>query len=580
MEHVDIQPGEIHPPHNWEFADATEREAAVITDATLIGRFALQLSPHTLWRLAGVSPASWDPLQADPTSSADLSGKIDKTGMDHVAGVMTMDLSYNETTRTVTITPTGASFDVYIAGVKHTKTGPQSIQHGAEYGKHFVFYDETGTLVTRQTAWDLRAHAPVFVAFWDDSSSDALPFYELHKSDRGLEWHVNAHNTIGTLASRTGFTASGYTLNDGSTDAAVTLSIGSGKLRDEDIEVITETLADGGPYLILERSGASGLWRTSHSSVLPFLYTGNTLQYNQLNGGVWGRGAVTEDYYVNVFAVGLTCLPADKITPAHPGSLQFAFFPGQQEYSTQEAAFAESFSALSWGDMPIEEGAPLYQITIRRNATAPTAYTNTARCAYMRVQKLAGSLAQQSSGSGTAAITATDVSFAPAGGIAASNVQAALVELDTEKISGTRSVTLKTSDQAFTSTNYADVSQMSFAVAANSTYHFRFLAAYSTSDAAVGISFAINGPANQSKITYQRFFSRSATDSPIYYASTYDHTANTSFAATTGLYQCIIEGLIVTGNTAGTLALRAASETNGTAVNCLSGSLGYMEKLA
>lgn len=66
LEHVDIQPGEIHPPHNWEYADAAARAAAVITDATLVKRIALQLDDGagnaTYWLLMGVSPAVWKPV--------------------------------------------------------------------------------------------------------------------------------------------------------------------------------------------------------------------------------------------------------------------------------------------------------------------------------------------------------------------------------------------------------------------------------------------------------------------------------------------------------------------------------------
>lgn len=63
LEHVDIPLGEIHIPHNWEYADAAARTAAVITDITLIKHLALQLDDGsgnaTFWLLTGVSPATW-----------------------------------------------------------------------------------------------------------------------------------------------------------------------------------------------------------------------------------------------------------------------------------------------------------------------------------------------------------------------------------------------------------------------------------------------------------------------------------------------------------------------------------------
>lgn len=59
MEHTDIPAGEIHAPHNWEFADATARTTVVITDAALVNRWALQTDNGTYWRLSAVSPVVW-----------------------------------------------------------------------------------------------------------------------------------------------------------------------------------------------------------------------------------------------------------------------------------------------------------------------------------------------------------------------------------------------------------------------------------------------------------------------------------------------------------------------------------------
>lgn len=59
MEHVAIGLGEIHRPHNWEWADATARANEVVTDTTLINCFGLQLSDNSLWRLSAAAPAVW-----------------------------------------------------------------------------------------------------------------------------------------------------------------------------------------------------------------------------------------------------------------------------------------------------------------------------------------------------------------------------------------------------------------------------------------------------------------------------------------------------------------------------------------
>lgn len=62
MEHEDIPPGEIHVLHNWAYANAAARAAAVISDAALLHRWALQLDDGTYWRLSDVSPTTWAPV--------------------------------------------------------------------------------------------------------------------------------------------------------------------------------------------------------------------------------------------------------------------------------------------------------------------------------------------------------------------------------------------------------------------------------------------------------------------------------------------------------------------------------------
>ncbi len=78
MEHRVATLGERHPPHNFEYATAAARLAAVITDATLINGLALQSNDGSYWRLTGVSPAIWSPLN-DITSSLTF-GKPLKVG--------------------------------------------------------------------------------------------------------------------------------------------------------------------------------------------------------------------------------------------------------------------------------------------------------------------------------------------------------------------------------------------------------------------------------------------------------------------------------------------------------------------
>jgi hypothetical protein len=125
IEHVDAPLGEIHAPHNWEFADAAARAAANITDPTLEKRLALQLDDMSLWLLASVSPLTWAPIGGGGSGTPGADGKsvLSGTGAPG-AGVGTNGDFYIDTT----------AWDIYgpkNAGAWGSPTsliGPQGVQ--------------------------------------------------------------------------------------------------------------------------------------------------------------------------------------------------------------------------------------------------------------------------------------------------------------------------------------------------------------------------------------------------------------------------------------------------------------------
>lgn len=75
-----------HAPHNWEFADSTERENATYADsdgndiaykAADVGKWALQLDDGSVWRLTAITPtwarigAAEFAFVAAPTTASD-----------------------------------------------------------------------------------------------------------------------------------------------------------------------------------------------------------------------------------------------------------------------------------------------------------------------------------------------------------------------------------------------------------------------------------------------------------------------------------------------------------------------------
>lgn len=358
-------------------------------------------------------------------------GRIAKSGFPvDTSGEFGISLSYNEATRTVTITPTGSAFDLYVQGVKYSKTGAQSLAHGAAQGGHFIYYDATGALVTSQTQWNLDQCAPVAYVFWDATNARGICMYETHHAGRDVWAHERLHAVDGTQVI-SGFAAAGYTLATTS-DAAISYSIASGIVADEDLRTTTDALADTGPYTILYRTGVNGDWVITRGNTIPVLQAANSLQYNQFTGATWQLTAhanATFGVYW-VFAV-----------PALSGSgQQIVIVPGQATYATLTLAQAASVAGLSWGTMPFQEIAPLYQVIMQFR----TAYAGTARCRIESINRVVGSRATITAVTQTAhgALTglsdldahpASSITNTPAGNLVATTVQDAINEIDTEK---------------------------------------------------------------------------------------------------------------------------------------------------
>jgi hypothetical protein len=309
------------------------------------------------------------------------------------AGNYVTTLTYNATTRTWTVLPIGpaTTFDIFIQGVKHTFSSIVAT-HTTAVGGHFLYIDLDGSVVVATSPWSIIHDAMLSFVYFDGTRGNC--FEERHHAGRDIYWHANQHALEGTKAG-SGFSLTGYT-EQTATDAGNSWAIASGRVSDEDINVDTVAIADGGPYTAMHRV-TDGSWVFDTALNLPFLYAGATpvIQYNMFNSGAgtWGLADVPEDSFVNYWVFGLSTLPAASQTgwPASP--TQIVIVPGQATYTTESLAHAESVGNLSWGTMPFQEIAPLYQITIRKNASSPQGYSNTGRCAIYRVARIVGSMA-------------------------------------------------------------------------------------------------------------------------------------------------------------------------------------------
>ena len=211
----------------------------------------------------------------------------------------------------------------------------------------------------------------------------------------------------------------------------MTYSVGSGVIADEDVQTTVAALADGGPYAIFWRTGASGVWGWTTTDTVPFKNNGTNLQWNQFTGGAWQLTAAANGNYINywLFAV-----------PAFAAPYQIILVPGQAAHASLSAAQAESVGSISWGTIPFQEIAPIAKITMRTQAAYSAASFKSRIEALDRIFGSKATITAASPGAHGALSGRSDVgshpasaiTFAPTGTIAATTVQAAIEEVASE----------------------------------------------------------------------------------------------------------------------------------------------------
>jgi hypothetical protein len=118
--------------------------------------------------------------------------------------------------------------------------------------------------------------------------------------------------------------------------------------------------------------------------------------------------------------------------------------------------------------------------------------------------------------------------------------------------------------QVFSTAAFADVTGLSWSVAANTTYVFSCRVSYLTSATTESARLAVNGPASPTSLLYSAYNASSSglnASASVSTRTAYDSSpAFTSGPGSTAVVS-ILDGIIATGENAGTFTVRAHSET-------------------
>lgn len=303
----------------------------------------------------------------------DLTGFVNTT---------TSTLAFNETTRTLTLTPVG-TLNVYVNGIEYPITAAKTIQIADTSGGHFIIYDHvSGTLLDVGASINTYIQTNIIVAYvyWQSVGAKAIIFAdERHNTSRDTLWHYSQHLDVGAIW-RSGGNISYTASNANLVNIGLSTPI---QIADEDLEMSIvhaaspvnnyEQVLNGTAYIpTLYLSGTT--YRQTTPTNLPWYAGTNRAAYNLITAGSGSMVDVpTDNYYLNYWIVATNDVkyPIKAIV-------------GRNYYATLTDAEAELL--LDYG-LPMPEIAPLYKVTLQTSST----YTqNTPKVVISAVKEIYG----------------------------------------------------------------------------------------------------------------------------------------------------------------------------------------------
>lgn len=156
-----------------------------------------------------------------------------------------------------------------------------------------------------------------------------------------------------------------------------------------------------------------------------------------------------------------------------------------------------------------------------------------------------------------------------------SAIQSSIASIDASSVT----TVVKTADQLDIGSSFADITELGFALSANTTYYFRFVLIMDADATTTSIDVAISGPASPSVLNYTKNYWTSGTVQAVAAATAYDSDTNLASSNGSSPRMFLLEGIVRTASTTGNLRPRAKRGVTGNGPNCRAGSFGILRKL-
>jgi len=284
-------------------------------------------------------------------------------------------LSFNDATKTLTVTPTGIAI-YYCNGVRYTFSTPQTTIIDSVIGKYYIYWDENGVIQSTTTYDDrfiLGPWAAISEIYWNLVTAPIVA-YEAHSAFTDHALHMYLHQIGGSQVSDGG-DISGYTF-DVDSNVAVTFGLSNFSIHDEDLKLniqhgdplinLYQDLVDPANIPIIYRNGSNSpndKWYEYTATDYVVLKGASRAKYNLLTGSTWSVEEFGSNCYFNVFILASTSIryPVKAILPVN-------------NYATLTAATSAIYDDLN--DINIltitDQGVILYCLTYQTKST----YTN------------------------------------------------------------------------------------------------------------------------------------------------------------------------------------------------------------
>jgi len=299
-------------------------------------------------------------------------------------------ISFNDSTRTFTIAPSGSSYEIYIEGVKVTKTTSESIVIGSGTALNYIHFNtDTGLLDTKTTGFNFDTDVPIAFIHWNSDINQSTFFgEERHGIRMDSMTHKWIHNTFG-MQYINGLSIGGYTLSgNGSLDSHAQIDISDGTLYQEDIIIniadgnngveFTQQLSPIAYIPVYYHSGSTGQWVRDVSTPYPLKYNATRALYNLYSGGTWTTPNVPNNRYFAMWIVATN----DINDPV------LAIMGQREDSSLGGAENNNNWGEINLTNIPTNELRPLYRLIFVTNDT----FANTSKSSLQSILDLRKSI--------------------------------------------------------------------------------------------------------------------------------------------------------------------------------------------